>query len=390
MQDIVPFDLDDFAVQYSSLGKLAPDGASQRSAGAYDVHVALMPKTYLRSVLGFCRLAGVDPSVLTVPSSAVGAIFHLAKDFFRTDTAIVRYQGDEYSIAIYIDGQVRAEHIVRASGLIPDQDTQGEPELRAVFTALRLAVAAAERRYSGRVQTIYLIGFLPYQSKLHQFMGKPVEPLTLDDILTSAPPGVGIAPLAAFFAQDDGPVAALSNFRTRQFSFRPKFGELLRIFSETSGYLIGAILSVCALFIAIYALREFNLSKMRSSVIEQLQTVIPSLNSDSEDILRDLRSAETALSEELGVLGSPAKSSPLDALVEISRLIPPSAGVTVTSLKVSGTRAQLTGIAPALSDVSSVEKALRANTSLFSKVTATPGSANGSKFNFSVELLLAQ
>jgi hypothetical protein len=101
-------------------------------------------------------------------------------------------------------------------------------------------------------------------------------------------------------------------------------------------------------------------------------------------------SAEGKLTEELGVLASPAKVSPLDALLEILKLLPQNDTVTINSIKISGTKAQITGTAPQLSAIETVGKALKANNGVFSKVTATPGSSTQGKFNFTVELILSQ
>jgi hypothetical protein len=100
--------------------------------------------------------------------------------------------------------------------------------------------------------------------------------------------------------------------------------------------------------------------------------------------------AEAKLSEDLGVLGSPAKITPLDVLVEITQRIPQSAGILVTSLKISGARAILSGVAPDLSAIEKVEKDLKFNNPDFAKVTANPGSASGSKFNFTVEIIFSK
>jgi hypothetical protein len=100
--------------------------------------------------------------------------------------------------------------------------------------------------------------------------------------------------------------------------------------------------------------------------------------------------SEGKLTEELGVLASPAKVSPLDALLEILRLLPDSEGLAITNIKITSTTAKITGTAPALSAIENAGKALRANRGVFSKITSVPGSSNASRFNFTVDLVLAQ
>ena len=100
--------------------------------------------------------------------------------------------------------------------------------------------------------------------------------------------------------------------------------------------------------------------------------------------------SEAKLTEELGVLGSQAKVSPLDALLEILRLLPAGDGLAITNIKITSTTAKITGTAPQLASIENVGKALRANKGVFSKVTHITGSSNAARFNFTVDLVLAQ
>jgi|GEM_PF-1486957 len=391
VQDVVPFELDDFIVQHSALGPLAanmPDLKSQ--SGNHDVHVALLPSLYVRNILKVCTQAGIDPAVLTVPSSAVGAIFHIGGDYFKGNAALLYSTGSEYSITLMIDGKVRAEQVVHPSNLLAQTANGGPVESNPVHTALKLIVAAAERRYGVRVDTVYLLNSLPDQLALHQVLGRPIEVLSLKNILRTNSQEVGLSALASFFAQDEPPVEALSNFRAGQFSFRPRFGELIRALRETSGYILAAIGVVALAIAGVYGVREYNLSRAHQSLIAELKTVVPDLPAEATDIRGALAAAETKLSQELGVLGSPAKITPLDALLETIRLVPESSGIQINSIKVSGTRTQVSGIAPQLSIIEDLERTLRSNKSLFSKTTLTTGTASGSRFPFNIELILAQ
>jgi hypothetical protein len=391
VQDVVPFELDEFLVQHAALGPLGKISSDLTTpSNSHDVHVALLPTQYVKNVLVMCGKAGLDPAVLTVPSSAAGAVFHIAKDFFRGNAALVRNSGKEYSITLFVDGKVRAEHVVDSSNLLASAAEGDEVATRPAFTALKLMLAATERRYGVRIETIYLLGVIPDQLLLHQLMGRPVEPLTLNEVVKTDEASVGISALGAFFAQDDCPATALSNFRTRQFSFRPRFAELLRALKETSGHVLAAVGMVAVAVAGVYGVREYNLSRAAESLIVELQTVVTDFPTQAEDIRAALVTAETKLSQELGVLGSPAKITPLDALIEIIRLIPESTGIQILSIKVSGTRAQLSGIAPQLSAIEDLERTLRSSKSLFSKTSATPGTASGSRFPFNIELILAQ
>jgi hypothetical protein len=395
VQDVVPFELDDFLVQYAPLGLLSDGSAAidARSSAAvsYDVHVGLMPRAFVKNILELCKAAGIEPNILTVPSSALGGVYHLGRDFFTTNSAVIFNRGDEYSMAVFINGEVRVERVLYASKLLAGAPLQaGEHPLRPVFTALKLMLAAAERRYDTRVENVYILGRDVKGSNLQQLFGRPIQGLHVKDFVKTGDSPVGISALSVPFATDDTTIAPLSNFRTREFSFTPKIAEFIRAFLGASKYLQMAAGSVVLALLLIYGIRAYNLSSIESELTQQIRAIIPSFDPQSSDLRGELMKAEAKLTEELGVLASPAKVSPLDALLEILRLLPANEGVMITNIKITSTTAKITGTAPQLSAIENVGKALRANKGVFSKVTPIPGSSSASRFNFTVDLVLTQ
>ena len=393
VQDVVPFELEDFLVQYSSLGPITQGGAAldikSEPSIQYDVHVGLMPRLFVRNILHLCKAAGLEPNIMTVPSSALGSVYHLGKDFFTTNSAVVFNRGDEFSMAVFINGEVRVERVLYASKIHAPTDANQHP-LKAVFTALKLMLAATERRYNTRVENVYLLGREVKGTNLQQLFGRPIQGLNLKDFIKGNGSTGGLSPLSAPFAADESIRAPLSNFRSRELSFTPKIGEFLRALVGTAKYFQIALGAMAIGVLSTYLVRAYTISAIQSSLTEQIATVIPGFTAPPSDIRSELLKAEGKLTEELGVLASPAKVSPLDALLEILKLLPSGETITINSIKISGTKAQLTGTAPQLSAIEAVGKALKANSGVFSKITANPGSSTQGKFNFTVELILAQ
>ena len=394
VQDVVPFELDDFLVQYAPLGPMSHGSAAvdlkEQGATSYDVHVGLMPRVFVKNILYLCKAAGIEPNIMTVPSSALGSVYHLGRDFFSSNSAVVFNRGDEFSMAVFINGEVRVERVLYASKLIAATSQAAEHPLKAVFTALKLMLASAERRYGTRVENVYLLGREVKGANLQQLFGRPIQGIQMRDFIKSEGAIGGLSPLGAPFAADDSNLAPLSNFRSREFSFTPKLGEFLRAFVGTAKYLRIAFGAIAVGVICTYLVRAYTISAIESSLTKQIATVIPGFTAPPSEIRPTLMRAEAKLTEELGVLASPAKVSPLDALLEILKLLPQTETITINSIKISGTKAQLTGTAPQLSAIETVGKALKANNGVFSKVTATPGSSAQGKFNFTVELILTQ
>ncbi len=368
VQDVVPFDLEDFLVQYTTLGisKSPNTSPSEGPSGAFDVHVGLIPRTYIRNVLQLFKASELEPLILTVPSSAVGASFHLAKDFFTSDAAILLVRENEYSIAAWIDGEVRAEHVIRPSEILAQSLASQEEEettrrTTAIFTAIKLTLASIERRYTTRIDTVHLVGKAPKQNLLQQILGRQVQPLAISELLKGAEEHTGIAALTALFADEEPVAAPLSNFRTREFSFNPTFGELLKVLQSTWKHIaIALVISLAAIAVS-FGVRKYQISRMEKFLLSQVRQVVPDFNPADGDALKALAQAETKLADELGVLGSPAKITPLDVLIEVHKRLPEIPGLTITSLKISGTRTTIGGYAPDLSAIERVEKDLKAN-----------------------------
>jgi hypothetical protein len=396
IQDVLPFETDEFLIQYCTVGLfeagtgITSANEEEPEAPPFDIHVAVIPRGFVRNVLALCKASGLEPNILTVPSSAIAAVYHLGKSFFKANSAIVFNRGDEYSMAVLVNGEVRVERALLASNLLPaDASERREDSLRHIFTALKLMIASTERRYGTRIENVYLLGRDVKGSNLQQLFGRPLEGLKIEDLVRSGEPQMGIAALSAVFAKDEDAPIPLTNYRSGEFSFTPKFGEFIRALSGAKNYMLTALATLAVGVFGMYAVREFTISQTERALVEQIRAIIPQFENTDGDIGKSLFSAQQKLSNELGVLGSPAKVSVLDALLEILKLIPADSGVTITSIKVTGTKATIQGSAPSISACESVAKALKTGKDVFSEVNPPRTSPSGSKFNFTVEAPLA-
>lgn len=393
VQDVVPFELEPFFVQYSSLGVSSEDAAATKGGNPlphFDVHVGLLPRALVRNVLNICKQAGLEPNVLTVPSSAIGAVFQLAKDFLgATNSAVVYSRGDEYCIAVYINGEVRVERSVYASQIIPASSPEKRREdMQFIFTALKLILASTERRYGEKIEKVYLLGRQVKGSNAHQLFGKPLEGLPLGEILKSDDGQIGISALSAVFAQDEAIASPLSNFRSREFSFTPRIAEFIRALIGTKRSIIRAVVSVALAISIVYGARSYLISSYEDDLIARIRKVIPTFPDEPQRVKENLMSAVNKLSDELGAFGSRSKVTPADAFVEVVKSIPNNGDIAVTSIRVSGVKIQISGNAAELSPVEKFVKLLDSRKEIFSKVEYSP-TRIGNRFNVSVTITLA-
>lgn len=393
VQDVVPFELDDFFVQYSPLGPLSSGSTPSAISAAsnYDVHIGILPRTVVRNVLEICKRAGLEPNVLTVPSSVLGAAYQIAKDFFKENSAVVFNRGDEYALAIYINGEVRVERSVYGSQLLSANSLEKREEsFQHIFTAIKLLLASAERRYNTRIEKVYLLGREVKAPNSHQIFGRPLEGLPFKDILKTKDAQVGLAPLSTVFAFDEATKAPLSNFRSREFSFTPKIGEFIRAFLGTRRHVTRAVVAMAVAVIVIYSSREYALHSAESKLITQIQRIIPGFTSDPDKIRENLLKAENKLGEELATFGSRAKISPADAFIDLLKTLPESGEISITGVRVSDTRVQLSGETSEIAALERITNKLRDRRDVFQKVTSSNRSRTNGRFNMTIDIILAQ
>jgi len=388
VQDVVPFELDNFFVQYAPLGA---SNAVPATATQYDVHIGILPRQVVQNVLELCKAAGLEPNVLTVPSSAIGAVYHLAKDFFVGNSAVIFNRGDEYCISVFINGEVRLERSVLASQIIAANATpeKRQENLQHIFTALKLVMASAERRYNTTIDKVYLLGREVKAANASQLFGRPLEGLPMKEVVSGADSGVGLAPLTAIFAQDDATAVPLSNFRSRQFSFTPKISEFIRALAGTKRYVLRAIGGIILAAGVVFASRQYVLHSSEAALVERVRKVIPNFSAEPGKVVEALAKAEGKLGQELSAFGSRSKFSPADALIEVTKVVPSGSGISITSLRVTGEKVSLQGTASEVAAVERFSKALTAREDIFSKVDYK-NAKTASGFSFNVDITLAQ
>jgi len=397
VQDLVPFDLEEFFVHYASLGAFRTGNApamphsspetpptAQSNGSPYDIHVGLIPRHIVKNALALCKAIGIEPRVLTTPASAVAATYHLARNFFKENSVIIHARGEQYSLAALINGEVRMEQTVLLGNLARDH-SQEEDGTRATLAALRLIMAATERRYEASITKMYVLGESINRSVLQQALGRPVEVMEFSDILKPHQSGAGISPLAAIFAKDDDAPPILSNMRMREFSFGPKLGDILRVCKPLLAPLVSVAGAILLGLGVVYGVRQYDINQIESQLLTEVRRVIPDFDPAGGEIIDTLRKSEIKLSEELGVLGSPSKVAPLETFSTVIASVPSDIGVTIQTIKISDKFARVSGSAPDYSAIDKLEAAMKKNFSTIKKTTGN-SSTSGTKFDFEIPL----
>lgn len=396
VQDVVPFDVSEFLLQHTSIAPLAP--------GSFDVHVSIIPKTYIRRLLKACRSFGFEPLIISTPSSIAAALYYIAPDYFVKNSAIIVAQDPLYYVTSCFEGRIRSERVIRRSqpvpGLAGGSGPRGgdseENARQALLLELKMTVAATERRYRGQIECVYLVENTPLgwnPAALRQALGRNVQTVNLAELGREIQPATAMAGLGAVFAQDVDPPMILTNFRTREFSYLPPLKEVMAGLRLLLPLILSALMLLAVTMITVFYMRERHIGKLRSAMFEQIKAAMPDAEIDESTALQQLQRQNAALDEQLKDLGSPSSLSPLDVLLEISKDFPISSDTFLNQVGIRGNNVKLDGTAPDYAAVDRVEKALnKRKKSVYCRIKKDSGGLGavaGSR-SFSFEIWLCE
>lgn len=404
VQDIVPFELDDFFIQYSipsdgtsheqgnSQGHPTSDSTQTTSASAaHDIHIGMLPRNTIGATLEICKQAGVEPSVITVPSSAIGAIYQIHPKLAELNSAVIYNRGDHYAIAVCISGKVRLEKsIVASNSIVKLTGEDKESALTQILTTIRIMIAAAEKKYGAKIEKVYLLGREVKGAQGEKVFKRPMEGLSLTEFLGSQASGSTVAPLAAIYAHEDATTNPLSNFRSRQFSFTPKLSEFFRALLGVKKVALRVALALGIALISIYATRQYYISSIASSLTSQIRRIIPDFEADQSSIAPALNKRRQLLLDELASFGTYSTARPVTYLTKILQAVPKQKSVVLSGLLIKSGIIRIDGTAPALSSIEEFTQALSVHTELFKKLDYKSQKSSRGGFSFSIDIQLPE
>jgi len=368
VQDVVPFDLEEFLIQHHTV---SPSMGSPSTGGAFDVHVSLIPRVVLQNILRACAPSGIEPVVVSTPSSAVGALYHLAPDSVPENSAVILSRPPFFGVAISFDGILRTDRLIDRSILNGSTDAREQ-----VLSELKLTLAAAERRYQRTVERVFLLGDGYSTGEIQQALARNVEALDLSFVKGSSSPDTALPAMSAVFAQDTQAPSILTNFRTREFAYSVRLSELVRGLRSLAPFALGLALVILISTGATWWIREHRIGGIEGAIRDQIMAVIPELTAEPGREFEALQVEFAQIDRDLKNLGSPAATSPLEALVAVSRDLPAAAGSTVQSVDIKGNKMTFEVTVPKYGAGESIQKALEKRRQVYCRVRRESGGSS--------------
>lgn len=370
VQDLVPFDTQEFLLEHRVTGAL-PDGS-------FDVHVGMLPKVLLRNVLSKLAVYDVQPLVVTTPQAALGAIYEQFTDRFSEDAALAVASRGRARLLFAIGGELRSDRTmpIESAPLAP---------------TLNLALAAASRRYSVETLPLHLLAPSAECEDLAAQLGRAVHPLLASEFFPGCPEDLLVPAAAATFVRDIAPQQPFSNFRVGAFAVRPPWRELFRGLQRVAPYGFGAVALIVLALLFNYTITEQRIAEAQEELHRALAPSIPAFSNyvgelGGEDELLD--SVNEVLSQQLRDLASPFGLSPLEALLEISRDIPRRDEVVIRRIEIRGTRLTIEGSAPDYAAVEEIERALQRRKKIYKRVRKSTSNSAGRSRGFAFDIIL--
>jgi hypothetical protein len=385
VQDLVPFDIQDFVIDYTVLG------ANQASdSNLYDIYVALMPRNYLANIIGICKKCNFEPLVITTPASAMAAVYYLSPEYFSENFSFL-YMTESacYTCAVF-NGKVRADRIFKSNWLAISSQEQ---LYMAQLQEFKVALASLENQYACNVDKVYVLQSHLPRPVLQNALARDVVLLDSSDIIKGAGANNSnsadstISAAATIFVRDLAPFKPLANFRTGEFAFRPQLKQLINATKYLAPLFALSFILIFGYFLSNYLMNEYQIKTINSAIAEQIQKVAPELDSSQYNTLNNLNSYTQSMEEDLAKEGAPSVQQPLDILLHLSKEFKKHSTVKISSISISNVIVTILGFVDSYSNADKLERALRRDRDIFCKVTANPNRvATGVNLNYTIEL----
>ncbi len=378
IQDLVPFDIDDFHVSHKSIG-ISPN--SEEQDPKFDTHVGIISKSHINRIMETCHQANFEPFIVTTPPATLGSILNLAPLYFSENSLVIFEKIPSYYILTTFDGIIRSEKVISFGNLNASNLIQDNTDLNKSFLLeLKLFIAANEKRYNKNIEKIYYFGEKFSQNDLQNTLARSIECLELKEFLPVENSSKSIAAMAAIYAEESNSIQIINNFRVRQYAYNQKLKYFLRASKVLLPY-IGALCFSLFVFLSVkYLVNTYKINRLTSAVNSEIRTALPSLDITPGDELKSLQIENQKLETQLNDISSLSNMTPLDLLLEISKDLPNSLGLSIKAIKIKDNKIVVDGSAKGYSDVENVRKILERKTvyqrvkkSETSSISATPG-----------------
>ncbi|RMD87140.1 MAG: hypothetical protein D6808_01970 [Candidatus Dadabacteria bacterium] len=351
VQDIVPFKIEEFHLVSRCIAPMNGNG--------FDIHVDLIKKWELKRLISALQSINIDPRVVCLPAHALASAYWAARDYFRDNCCLLWRDSDNLSFLGVMHGEPRITRSIQ-----PPKET-GDAD---IYREMRLTIGYMEKRYEKVVEKVYCLGSHPELGEVQGFLGRDVEEVKIGELIKLEKPAESLAPLVAIQVLAS-PQPALTNFRSGQFKYRPRFRELIAGLRTLVPYVVFlAILAVASVGLQYY-LNTKKIDRLKNAITNVAKGVLKSsgpISPSAAPLL--MRDEIRKLEDRLKSLGSLSSLSTLESFAAVSQDLPSNLGLSIYSLSIKENRVNIKGTAPDYSTLDKIEAAFKKKPHTYCKV----------------------
>jgi hypothetical protein len=370
LQDLVPFEMDDFVIDASLLA--APNGgqsttkSTNGSSDGFPFSASLLPQLKIREGLGLCSALGVDPRVVTTRTAALAALgakleqAEIEKDG-SSNALLLSANYERLDAIAYEDGQATFFREIFYEVFYPDLVIA---DVRSLLSNLREKNPAFNK-----IDRIYYIG--PFgteeliRNELNHFGDfKFIVPVIEQFAKTNWQGARRFSPqlndsvfvvIGALLAQQNS-LNSL-NFRKGAFVYRPSIKRLLKVFKGDIFTPLMFLFVFILFFGSSYLSSELKRNQIENMITALIANDLPGVVPGTE--VATLQDSIKSLEEKLQTTGALSALSPLEAIKKISSAIPEAVDVKLDSLTLTSCKISMAGSVPSLAMIGAFSEALK-------------------------------
>lgn len=365
LQDGVPFDVDNFIIDATVIGK--------QDNNQFKLLASLIPEQDVINGIENSKALKLDPKLITTHTACLLGLTELFPNKLVGSYIIAHISENLCSLGIFTDDKLQ---FIRAFPV----GAHHEEQFDIIIQEIRCAIAKVFRETQKNVARCYLLNSAEISHKislqaLSQELDIRVELLDPSEVIKIAD-GVSIHPqdlswtlgLLGEELRSDKKHRKSINFRRGNYAYRPLIQNIINATKNEVFYLLLIItmgISWCALaFITTYNLQ----SELEHNITKELQTTLPGELITNGTEVDTVQQKTTELEEELRLMGSLSSVSFLEILKGLTTALPESMDIKVDSVQMSKERLEIKGSVKDYKTLGKLNGTLEAQSSLFCKV----------------------
>jgi hypothetical protein len=366
VSDKLPFEINNFLLQYSRVGKTADD--------EYEVLVRLVPKKIVGFIIDLLRELGVEIANITTPPS-IYSLYFPEYTYDSVATAIcVGIKDTTVSLSLFVKSGWRIERVFKDVN-----------NIKSISSEIQRIALYSKTHYQQDIDIVHIISDRVASANI---LANSL-PFKVEIFESNIAPNLLFTAKSSLIAQESPPLvpatSSASNFRTADFKVNPQAIHFITATKSLIPYIGLGLLAIFISFFMFYGFRKYEISSYQQTISQLVKQSVPEVsNVASGTELPALRGIIRQLHTKVETLKSFASTNPLDILGIVSRFFPAENGISIEMLKIENGSITIRGKAPNFDSVDKIKKSLRKQKRYFCKIRKSPIQRN-SKDNITFE-----